>query len=90
MRPLLSARDGAAAAPSPACLPPRRSQSIQTYWTNFARTGNPNTGGAVKLQWPALTADEHVIKLQTPANVAETAPFKQECALWDSFGYNFA
>jgi para-nitrobenzyl esterase len=32
------------------------SEAMMEYWTSFAATGDPNTGGA-SVQWPAYTAD---------------------------------
>lgn len=30
--------------------------AMTRYWTNFAKTGNPNGGGSVPAEWPAFTA----------------------------------
>lgn len=30
--------------------------SMTRYWSNFAKTGNPNNGGSVPADWPAFTA----------------------------------
>lgn len=30
--------------------------AMTRYWTNFAKTGNPNGGGPVPAEWPAFTA----------------------------------
>ncbi|NEX62221.1 carboxylesterase/lipase family protein [Noviherbaspirillum galbum] len=37
--------------------------SMSRYWTNFARTGNPNGGNAVPAEWPAFTAPDKVLGL---------------------------
>jgi para-nitrobenzyl esterase len=33
------------------------------YWTNFAKSGNPNTGGDVPATWPAFTGPANVLAL---------------------------
>jgi para-nitrobenzyl esterase len=38
-------------------------QSMSRYWTNFARTGNPNQGGDVAANWPAFTGPDKVLGL---------------------------
>ncbi|MDB5915246.1 MAG: carboxylesterase, partial [Ramlibacter sp.] len=37
--------------------------AMTSYWTNFARNGNPNTGNAVPTAWPAFTASDKVLGL---------------------------
>jgi para-nitrobenzyl esterase len=40
----------------------RELQTAMTrYWSNFAKTGNPNTGGDVPANWPALTATNSTV-----------------------------
>jgi para-nitrobenzyl esterase len=42
----------------------RQLQTAMTrYWTNFARTGNPNTGTDVTVSWPAFTATDKILGL---------------------------
>jgi para-nitrobenzyl esterase len=42
----------------------RQLQTAMTrYWTNFAKTGNPNSGGAVPAEWPAFTGPDKVLGL---------------------------
>lgn len=42
----------------------RQLQTAMTrYWTNFAKTGNPNTGGEVAANWPAFTGPTTVLAL---------------------------
>ncbi|XP_026692577.2 carboxylesterase 5A-like [Ciona intestinalis] len=43
------------------------SRNVMTYFTNFAKTGNPNNGQEVPREWPQYTLEEqrHMI-LQTP------------------------
>jgi para-nitrobenzyl esterase len=37
--------------------------AMSRYWTNFARTGNPNNGGDVPVDWPAFTGPDKVLGL---------------------------
>jgi para-nitrobenzyl esterase len=37
--------------------------AMSRYWTNFARTGNPNNGGDVPATWPAFTGPDKVLGL---------------------------
>ena len=42
----------------------RELQTAMTrYWTNFAKTGNPNSGGDVPANWPAFTGPSTVLGL---------------------------
>lgn len=67
---------------------------LRLYRSNFAATGNPNTPPSRNTHlrvgdfptWPMVGDNEGELKFMTPANVVETAPFKQTCALWDAIG----
>lgn len=37
--------------------------TMSRYWTNFARTGNPNNGASVPATWPSFTATDKVLGL---------------------------
>jgi para-nitrobenzyl esterase len=41
--------------------------AMARYWTNFARTGNPNQGGTVAASWPAFTGPDTVLGLDVAA-----------------------
>lgn len=42
----------------------RQLQTAMTrYWTNFAKTGNPNTGGDIPTTWPAFTGPATILGL---------------------------
>jgi para-nitrobenzyl esterase len=38
-------------------------EAMSRYWTNFARTGDPNKGGDVPANWPAFTGSDKVLGL---------------------------
>jgi para-nitrobenzyl esterase len=48
------------------------SQQMQTYWTNFAKTGNPNGSGLPN--WPAFAGSEPALMHFTPQGSAEASP----------------
>jgi para-nitrobenzyl esterase len=57
------------------------SDSMQRYWTRFARSGDPS--GGVDPEWPAYTsaADDHLV-LDSPIT-SDTELRTIECDLWD-------
>ncbi|MFF4244684.1 carboxylesterase/lipase family protein [Streptomyces sp. NPDC001822] len=63
------------------------SDQMIDYWTDFARTGNPNTPGAPF--WPALRASSpHAPSVQSlaqgPGGIHPVDPYPaHECSLWD-------
>ena len=60
---------------------------IVSYWTNFARTGNPNTGTQpVNLFWPTYAASgpNNVHMILQPTLATRTALKQEQCAVWDS------
>lgn len=60
------------------------------YWSNFARTGDPNKGSRVqKLTWPEWEPTKKIsMVLQTP-NTLATGLSAVDCDLWDSLGICF-
>lgn len=38
-------------------------RAMTTYWSNFAKTGDPNTGGTVPAIWPAFTGPDRMLAL---------------------------
>jgi len=61
----------------------RLSKDIMTFWSNFAKTGNPNTPTPVTVTWPQYTAN-HEEYLGLSANL--TVRFKMrpgKMALWN-------
>lgn len=65
----------------------RVSQSMATYWTNFAKTQNPNQPLQVPILWPkVINSNESYIYFQDPLEVRENY-LKDECDFWDEIGY---
>ena len=74
------------------------------YWTNFAKTGNPNVsienskksflisrkGANTFTTWPKYTqGTDQNIEFLTPQNIVEENYLKSYCDFWDQLGYNF-
>lgn len=65
----------------------RVSQSMGTYWTNFAKSQNPNQPVSTTVQWPKPTmGDEKYMYFQDPLQV-ESDYIKNDCDFWDTIGY---
>jgi para-nitrobenzyl esterase len=47
--------------------------AMSTYWSNFAKSGNPNTGGSVPATWPAFTGPDKVLALDVTSGGGVTA-----------------
>ena len=60
----------------------RTTDEIQTYWTNFARTGNPNGPGLPP--WPAFDARQQVLEIGDTMKVTDL-PHPKEYQLMDAF-----
>ena len=54
--------------------------AMTTYWTNFARSGNPNTGAAVPASWPAFTSPAAVLGLDVASGggIGTLTTFEQD------------
>jgi len=50
------------------------------YWTNFARTSNPNNGDPVATSWPAFTGPTKVLGLDVASagGIRELATFETD------------
>ncbi|GMA14031.1 carboxylesterase family protein [Deinococcus metallilatus] len=77
--PLTDFADPAQFTPAQADL----ARTLRTYWTNFARTGNPN-GPGLPVWRPFVPAQNNVLTFQ-PGNIHELTDFRQEhrCDVWD-------
>src|ERR1700733_1472717 len=59
------------------------SDEVSTYWTNFAKTGDPNGGGLPS--WPAFTnANQQVMKLNDPSQ-AVPVPHTDQLKVLDAY-----
>lgn len=60
------------------------------YWTNFARTGNPNQGRQVPLEWPRLQRESDLsMGFQTPSCQVHSHFRANYSDFWDSIGYHW-
>lgn len=61
--------------------------AMGTYWTNFAKSFNPNTPVSWPVQWPKMNlTDEPYLYFQNPLDVRKQY-LKDECDFWDKIGY---
>lgn len=68
----------------------RLSVQIVQYWTNFARSGSPNSPAPVATQWPAFSMQNlQSMLLQTPSNKIVTGYKREKCDFWDGIGYHY-
>jgi len=60
------------------------------YWTNFARTGDPNKGRTVNVMWPKFdTSTWSNMEFQTPYNHVVQKLRKGFSDFWDELGYHW-
>jgi carboxylesterase type B len=65
----------------------RVSQSMATYWANFATSQDPNEPLRVTTPWPRVTSgNEKYMYFQDPLQVQENY-MKEACDFWDEIGY---
>jgi len=63
------------------------SQQIGYFWTNLAKTGNPNMPVSQDIDWPQYSSSSAMnLQFNTPS-FTESFIFKDKCDFWDSIGY---
>ena len=63
------------------------SEQVMAYWTNFAKTGNPGTGGTAGVAWPAYNAStDTVLDIDIPVSTISGLKTEQ-CNFWDTVPY---
>jgi carboxylesterase type B len=60
------------------------SRVIQGYWTNFAKTGDPNGSGLP--EWKPYTRENPFVQILDLTVRTEKSDMSDRCAVWD--GYN--
>ncbi len=60
------------------------SKTIQGYWTNFAKTGNPNGQGLP--EWPKYQPNDQSVQILNLQVRTEKSDMDNRCEVWD--GYN--
>ncbi len=62
------------------------SNSMIDYWTNFAKTGNPNKPAPVQF-WPQFDYNTfNSLNINTPNSIVQGLQQKK-CDFWDKIGY---
>lgn len=66
------------------------SDQMIKYWTNFAKTGNPNQGIPLPVNWPAWNPQTLAnLDLQTPRITVNSKLMAPQCDWWDTLGYHW-
>ncbi|KAK3091492.1 hypothetical protein FSP39_020232 [Pinctada imbricata] len=65
------------------------SDSMIGYWSNFAKSGDPNSGQTVSVNWPEYSKENNWthMRFRTPANELENNYRQMYCDFWDRIGY---
>lgn len=64
----------------------RVATAMGTYWTNFAKTLNPNQPVSYPTVWPKFDSNETYLYFQDPLDIRQHY-WKSECDFWDEIGY---
>jgi len=67
------------------------SETMMTYWTNFATYLTPDgpSGSTLAVPWPRFTVKARkYMSLDVPSVAVQDDPYRQTCAFWDGIGYN--
>jgi len=59
------------------------SEVMQSYWTNFAKTGDPNGHGLPA--WPCFTPEDQLLQVLDVEVQAEPAGIQDQCSFWDDY-----
>jgi len=59
------------------------SKTMMGYWTNFAKTGNPNGSGLP--EWPALKLENPQVQVLDVSVRPEPAGVVERCGFWDEY-----
>jgi para-nitrobenzyl esterase len=57
---------------------------MQSYWTNFVKTGDPNNGGGTPLAWPAYDAAGDAVLILGATTSVATGISSAACDFWDA------
>jgi carboxylesterase type B len=60
--------------------------SMATYWTNFAKSHDPNQPVSKPVTWSPASPDEPYLYFQDPLDVRKDY-LKDDCDFWDKIGY---
>ena len=62
-------------------------KSMQTFWTNFAKSDTPQSDGAIT--WPAFNGSERALRFTAdPVNTVDAARYAPKCSFGTSWATN--
>ncbi len=64
----------------------RIATGMATYWTNFAKSHDPNQPVSWPIVWPKANTNETYLYFQDPLDIRK-AYLKDDCDFWDQIGY---
>ena len=59
------------------------SDLVSAYWTNFAKTGDPNGAGLPR--WPAFTETSQQVMFLDTASSARPVPNMEQLKAWEAY-----
>ena len=60
------------------------------YWTNFAKTGNPNSPASGWINWPSYDTQTDQVMLFNDVSTVQSGIWSQYCSFWDQdMGYDW-
>jgi len=63
------------------------------YWTNFAKSGDPNQPLVVPAKWPVVGkssgSEQNIYFAQDGTAIAHQGENAEFCDFWDSIGYDY-
>jgi para-nitrobenzyl esterase len=62
------------------------SENIQSYWVNFAKTGNPNGSGLPN--WPAFSNDRPARLILDTQIRSDVPDYVKKCEFWETYNQN--
>ncbi len=65
------------------------SDSMVLYWTNFAKSGNPNSPLDVQPYWPQYNATSDISMILSVPSYTKPNLLSSYCDFWDEMGYDY-
>lgn len=59
------------------------------FWTNFARSGDPNTPVVTSVKWPKFDSALNYMSFNAPGSQAKSNLKPNQCNMFDYIGYDW-